>query len=281
MKRITNPGKRTMHPAMRVLVMAWVAGLAQTSGAAAMWGVFLAAGLVASRRAAAAALPPATAPHSPVDPAHTPAAPPARRRTDATQLAAPPRLPAAPALKAHRDTSTGTTTREHLDAVCDAWMQDLHSRGLSLCVLHVGLSGFEAVTERYGQHAGDHVLVQAAKRLRHLARKEDILMRASGAGFVLLLSCPAQDTRGFARALATRVITELQRPLAYRTVSNLHIGCSVGSAAWPLNGSTLDEVMRHAEEAFTLARPGSHGQTWHYAGQSAGQGAGQDAAEAA
>jgi diguanylate cyclase (GGDEF)-like protein len=260
-----------MHPAMRVLVMAWVAGLAQTSGVAAMWGVFLAAGLVASRRAAAAAAP-TTAPNA-VEPEPAPAALPARRRTDAARETAPPCLPAPPSLKSHHDTLTGTTTREYLDAVCDAWMQELHTRGLSLCVLHVGLSGLKAVTERYGQHAGDHVLVQAAKRLRHLARQEDILMRASDAGFVLLLSCPPQDTRGFARNLATRVITELQRPLAYRTVSNLHIGCSVGSAAWPLNGSTLDEVMRHAEEAFTLARPGAHGQTWHYAGQgSAGQG---------
>lgn len=270
MTPLFDPDDLAERPAPRVLALAWVAAAAQTSVAAWAWGACLVIGLLAHRwrtRADEAGSPSKALNELQPRPARAPA----RRRTDATRSAGHKAQSAAPQLKAHCDALTGLASPEYMNDTAAALTQDLQMRGLALCVLRIGLNGLDDVVSLYGRDAGNQVLVQAAKRLRHLKREEDILVRASGAGFVLLLSCPPQDTREFARALATRVITELQRPLAYRTVSNLHIGCSVGSAAWPLNGSTLDEVMHRAEEAFTLARPGSHGQTSHYAGQGAGQ----------
>ena len=252
MTRFSAPGDWTTHPALRVLALAWVLLLAQSGNAASAWALCLAIGLVASRFVARAEPPlPAALALRELPP---PVQPLARRRTDATPPAKQDPLPVVPLLKAHHDPLTGLVTPQHLGDTGEPWAHDLQTRGLSLCVLHIGLDGFEPVIERYGREAGDQVLQQVAKRLRHLARDEDRVMRFDGAEFVLLLSCPAAESAAFSRSMATRVTSELQRPLAYRTVSNLHIGCSVGTATWPLHGATLDEVIQHAAEELAKAR---------------------------
>jgi diguanylate cyclase (GGDEF)-like protein len=252
MTPISAPGDWTTHPALRVLAFAWVLPLAQSGNAASAWALCLAVGLVASRFAAR---PEADVPAAQALRELRPATrTPARRRTDATVSTKQQALSFVPLLKAHHDVLTGLATPQHLGDTGEPWAQDLQSRGLALCVMHVGLDSFEPVIERYGQEAGDLVLQQVAKRLRHLARDEDRVMRFDGAEFVLLLSCPMAESQGFSRSMATRITSELQRPLSYRTVSNLHIGCSVGSAVWPLDGGTLDDVISHASHALAAAR---------------------------
>ncbi|GAB4564764.1 MAG: hypothetical protein Tsb007_34810 [Rhizobacter sp.] len=253
MTRFSASGDWTTHPALRVLALAWVLLLAQSGNAASAWALCLAIGLVASRFVARAEPPlPAVLALRELP---APVQPLARRRTDATPPAKRDHSqPVVPLLKAHHDPLTGLVTPQHLGDTGEPWAQDLQARGLSLCVLHVGLDGFDPVIERYGREAGDQVLQQVAKRLRHLARDEDRVMRFDGAEFVLLLSCPAAESAAFSRSMATRVTTELQRPLAYRTVSNLHVGCSVGAATWPLHGATLDIVIQHAAEELARAR---------------------------
>jgi diguanylate cyclase (GGDEF)-like protein len=196
-----------------------------------------------------------------------PSSVPARRRTDAARkppAAAPEH--AEPLLKAHRDTLTGLSTAEHLSDTAAPWQRDLTARGLALCVLRLGVDGFESVCQRYGSAAGDEVLIQIAKRLRHLARDEDRVLRLEAAEFMLLLSCPLEEATAFSQAVAARVVVEVQRPLAYRTVSHLPIGCSVGSALWPANGSSLNDVLAHADEALAAARHSGRGQARQYAG---------------
>lgn len=252
MTPISAPGDWTTHPALRVLALAWVLLLAQSGNAASAWALCLAIGLVASRFAVRAEQAPPAA--LALRELPTPVQPLARRRTDTPTRARQEPPPVVPLLKAHHDPLTGLATPQHLGDTGAPWAQDLQTRGLSLCVLHVGLDGVDPVIERYGREAGDQVLQQVAKRLRHLARDEDRVMRFDGAEFVLLLSCPTAESAAFARAMATRVTAELQRPLAYRTVSNMHIGCSVGTATWPLHGATLDGVIQHAAEELAGAR---------------------------
>lgn len=173
-------------------------------------------------------------------------------RTDAPAVTRPAPAPL-PVLKA-RDDLTGLTTPQELGDSGETWAHDLQARGLALCVLHVGLDGLEPVIERYGQDAGNQVLQQVARRLRQLARDEDRVMRFDGNEFVLLLACPGSESRSFAQSMAARIRSELQRPLAYRTLSKLEIGCSVGAAIWPLHGDTLEAVIRYAADALAAAR---------------------------
>lgn len=269
MKRYFAFDDWTLHPALRMLVLAWVAIASQTPGAAWGWALCLAIGALGAaaswwrQQSAQVRVAPPVALHELL-----PASPvaPTRRRTDATRAAAPvPPEPAKPVLKAHLDALHGLNTPAHLDDTSEPWERDLLERKLALCILRVGLDGFDSVTERYGPTASDEALAQVAKRLRHLARDEDRVMRLDAAEFVLLLSCPLDEATAFARSVAARVVGELQRPFAYRTVSNLHIGASVGAALWPANGAALSDVLEHAEEALADARHGGRGQVRQYA----------------
>ena len=250
MNRHFNTDDWTEHPALRVLALVWVVAAAQSPDAAWAWSACLAIGLIASLWH----LPTAEADAPPVALRELQAAVPARRRTDTARRGIAKLKPKLPLLNAHQDSLPSLSTAEQLSDTREPWEQDLRARDLSLCVLYVGLDSFEPVTERYGQEAGDHVLTQVAKRLRHLARDEDRVMRLQGHEFALLLSCPSAEAAAFSHAMAARVAHEVQRPLAYLTVSNLHIGCSVGSAIWPQNSDTLEGVMHHAEQSLAAAR---------------------------
>jgi diguanylate cyclase (GGDEF)-like protein len=245
------PDDHTEHPASRVLVLAWVAMAAQTPVAACAWATCLAVGLLLNRWAAASTMALASSMQLPKA---APAAP-ARRRTDTREFVVGSRgTHPTPQLKAHGDPLTGLFTPQYLVDMGESLLQGLQARGLSLCVLKTEFDGLDDVVARYGQEAADQVLVQAARRLNHLARADDIVMRPGGHSFVLLLSCPAGECATLAPALKARVIADLQRPFAYRTVSNLRISCRAGSAIWPLHGATLDEVIHHAEEVLASPR---------------------------
>lgn len=260
MHHLFTPKSLNERPALRVLVLAWAAAAAQTPIAAWAWVSCFALGLAASRFGVRAAAPPPAA--VALRDLHPAAPPPARRRTDASAVTrhgptALPVLHGAPVTRSprgERDDLAPLTTPQDLGDTGQSWAHDLQQRGLSLCVLHVGLEGLDPVIERYGPEAGHQVLQQVAKRLRHLARDEDRVMRFDGAEFVLLLACPEEASRGFATSMAARIRTELQRPLAYRTLSKLEVGCNVGSALWPLHGDSLEAVIHHAAEALAAAR---------------------------
>jgi diguanylate cyclase (GGDEF)-like protein len=140
----------------------------------------------------------------------------------------------------------------------------LRAAGQSVCVLQLSLDGITKVSERYGQEAGDQLRLQIAKRLRQLVRAEDKVVRLGEAQFALLVSCDADAAQALSRSLARRVVQEVQRPLVYRTLSNLHLGCSVGAALWPLQADQLDEALQHAGSALALARSSGQGQSRQY-----------------
>ena len=114
--------------------------------------------------------------------------------------------------------------------------------------------------------AGDEVLVQVARRLRLAAREGDAVFRLGGDEFMLLMTCPLGEATTVARSIASRVLAELQRPLSYRTLSNLRISGSVGGAVWPVHGATFEEAIAHAGEALRAAKQSGTGKFRLYAG---------------
>ena len=239
---------RLVQPA-RPALLAWAVTAAQAPIAAWAWFSCFALALVSRRSAAlpddARTTRPPSRPRP--EPVH-----PTRRRTDAFGQ---PAKPSVPLLTAHQDALTDLSALRALGEADTAWSDDLEQRGLRLCVLHVGLDRLGPITERYGVDAGEQILRQVARRLRQLVREDDRVLRVEAHEFVLLLAAPHTECLGFTRSMSARIKAELQRPLNYRTLSTLHIGCSVGLAIWPMHGDTLDAVLEHAAEMLASVRP--------------------------
>jgi diguanylate cyclase (GGDEF)-like protein len=233
----------------RPSLLAWAVTAAQAPFAAWAWFSCLALSLVVRRTPTRPVVPRAVRTPERARPA---AVQPTRRRTDAFGQ---PAKPSVPLLTAHQDALTDLSALKALGDADTAWSDDLEQRGLRLCVLHIGLDRLGDITERYGHEAAEQVLRQTARRLRQLVREEDRVLRVEEHEFVLLLAAPHTECLGFTRSMSARIKAELQRPLTYRTLSTLQIGCSVGLAIWPMHGDTLEEVLRHAAEMLASVRP--------------------------
>lgn len=261
MRHLFDPVSWNERPAMRTLVLAWAVAASQTPVAAWAWMSCFALGLAASRWPT----------HRRGDMDNTPLpsalhelSPGAPMRPEAVRPQMPPRQPRTP-LKADDTPSLALSTPDALREHGEQWAAGWRAQDLSVCVLQVSLQGLDIITERYGADAGRQVGTQILKRLRQLARGEDRLVQLAGDRFTLLVGCPPDDAAALARQLASRLVHELQRPAAYRTLSNLQIGCSVGSAVWHAGDGTLEQALAHADTALALARQGGRGQARQYA----------------
>lgn len=173
----------------------------------------------------------------------------------------------------HLDPLTGLWNRGYLPDVTESLRASMAEGTTEICVLSVDLDGFQQVNERYGHAAGDDVLAQVARRLRHAARAGDPVFRLGGDEFLILMTCPLGEAAALARSVAGRVLAELHRPLSYRTLSNVRISATIGGAMWPTaDGQSLMDAIGHADEALHAAKLGGRGTFRLYAGLPASHG---------
>ena len=120
-----------------------------------------------------------------------------------------------------------------------------------LAVLFVDLDGFAEVNDSAGHTAGDQVLVQAAERLRGCVRKSDFIARLGGDEFAIVLTEVREPAA--AAVVAAHVIDSISRPFSVGT-SDLLISASVGIAIYPGDGSSAEDLLRHADLALYRAK---------------------------
>jgi len=115
---------------------------------------------------------------------------------------------------------------------------------------------FKRVNDMFGHAAGDAVLREAARRLRKLARASDVVARAGGDEFAVVLD----DIVGEEDALrfGQRVVDELKRGFSGRS-GQINSGASVGVVTIPTHGTTVDELLANADLALSSAKSGGRG----------------------
>lgn len=115
-----------------------------------------------------------------------------------------------------------------------------------LGILFVDLDHFKKVNDVYGHAAGDAVLIEVASRLRKCLRDSDTVARLGGDEFVVLI-CNLRDTDETA-IVAERILDACSQPIVIGD-NVFQISASVGVAAWPSDGSTVDELLHNADLA--------------------------------
>jgi diguanylate cyclase (GGDEF)-like protein len=153
--------------------------------------------------------------------------------------------------RANFDSLTGLPNRLlGADALSRAVAAAARDRSI-LAVLFIDLDGFAAVNDSAGHAAGDRLLAQTAARLRECVRKSDIVARLGGDEFAVVLTelREAPDA-----VLAARSIIEtLSKPDSLRE-AGVSVSASVGIAIYPNDGSSAEELLRHADLAMYKAK---------------------------
>ena len=149
---------------------------------------------------------------------------------------------------AYYDALTELPNRSMFYRTAQDTLQDAQDKSGAL--LFIDLDRFKLINESQGHAAGDALLCEVARRIRSAARPGDVLGRLSSDEFALLLTgCNAQE----AEIVAKRLLDRIAEP--FSTGGAIHIPhASVGICAYPEDGTDIQTLLRHADQAMFAAK---------------------------
>jgi diguanylate cyclase (GGDEF)-like protein len=149
------------------------------------------------------------------------------------------------------DALTGLFVRRHFLERAGEEVTRSARHGLPCTLLMVDLDHFKQKNDTYGHLVGDVVLRDVAKLLAKNLREVDLIARYGGEEFVLMLiETGPNQALPIAQRLAQLVAVHPIR--AYDELLTQTI--SVGMAAFPEHGATLEELIERADQALYQAK---------------------------
>lgn len=147
---------------------------------------------------------------------------------------------------ARYDTLTALPNRLQLTEALDRAIGDADKWRRRCAFLMIDLDRFKAVNDTLGHLVGDRLLGQVARRLELIMTDNELCGRLGGDEFAVVVK-DVPDSN-YVATLAKRIIDGLSVP--YEVDQNrLFIGASVGSAVGPVDGRTVELLMRSADLA--------------------------------
>lgn len=120
-----------------------------------------------------------------------------------------------------------------------------------LALLFVDLNEFKAINDNYGHHIGDAVLQEVAGILQSVLRSEDIVVRAGGDEFMVLLTGVASKQDVYTVVL--KIKEALLQPMLIEDYS-IGLQVSVGISMYPDDARSLQELTKMADAAMYRAK---------------------------
>jgi diguanylate cyclase (GGDEF)-like protein/PAS domain S-box-containing protein len=121
----------------------------------------------------------------------------------------------------------------------------------TFALFFIDLDKFKDINDSKGHIFGDHVLKEAASRVKQAIRTSDTVARFGGDEFIVLLENLTDDND-------TKLMTEL----LYKTLDtdfiiagdSFKVSCSIGVAIYPKDGTTSDSLIAAADKAMYNAK---------------------------
>lgn len=114
------------------------------------------------------------------------------------------------------------------------------------------LDNFKQVNDTFGHRVGDVMLCEIAKILRGQLRDYDFLARYAGDEFVAIVPELSDERVQELCERIERVVTNFALPVDGKRVAR--VGISVGAAAYPQHGESLDQIMVAADQNMYLVK---------------------------
>jgi diguanylate cyclase (GGDEF)-like protein/PAS domain S-box-containing protein len=149
-----------------------------------------------------------------------------------------------------RDALTGLPNRRRLGDRYGEIAAAAKTAGKSFALLVIDLDQFRQINDSLGHDVGDQVLLDTGRRMQGCLREHDMLARIGGDQFAVLLY-PA-DSKA-AEASARRLLNVVAQPCSVAG-AQFTLTCSIGMALYPSHGSSIDDLLRHAESAMRAVK---------------------------
>jgi diguanylate cyclase (GGDEF)-like protein/PAS domain S-box-containing protein len=152
---------------------------------------------------------------------------------------------------AYHDILTGLPNRALLsDRLRQAMLAARRSSSL-LAVMFIDLDRFKSINDTLGHMIGDHLLKEVAVRLSCAVRASDTIARLGGDEFVVVL--PDLAVAEEAAQVAQKIIDTLADHFPLEG-QDLHITPSIGISIYPIDGKSVETLMRNADTAMYHAK---------------------------
>lgn len=149
---------------------------------------------------------------------------------------------------ANTDVLTGLPNRHAIQESINAAVAD--EAGTPFAILFIDLDNFKKVNDHYGHLTGDGLIKAAAGVIRQCLRDSDVIARLGGDEFLVMIRNASLEG---VEAITRRVLDKMKHPFQVNH-AEIHSTCSIGIAMFPAHGSSMEELVRHADMAMYAAK---------------------------
>jgi diguanylate cyclase (GGDEF)-like protein len=129
-----------------------------------------------------------------------------------------------------------------------------------VALLLLDLDSFKEINDTLGHATGDCLLQQTAARLLNCVRDTDIVARLGGDEFTVIL--PNLKDQHRVEQVAEKILRELSQPFLLNDETT-YISASIGIALYPEDASSIEELLKHADQAMYAAKDSGRNR-YHY-----------------
>lgn len=149
------------------------------------------------------------------------------------------------------DPLTGAENRRRFMEHVEAQIHRVKRGGAPFSVLALDLDNFKSINDRYGHQVGDDILKAFVKKCVAAVRPFDSVARVGGEEFMVLLP---ETTLESASIIAERVRNAVASTPFESGTQRLAVTVSIGASQSGLDGDTIDEILRVADERLYSAK---------------------------
>lgn len=139
---------------------------------------------------------------------------------------------------AYRDTLTDLYNRKFFEA--ELAKKNIKEE-LPLSIIMSDLNGLKIINDSYGQDMGDKLLIQTAKLLKKVTRKNDVLARYGGDEFTILLPQTDNET-------AKKIVKKIKITSREEKISGVPLSISLGTATKEFADQKISKIIKKAED---------------------------------
>ncbi len=154
--------------------------------------------------------------------------------------------------EAKHDSLSGLPNRVHMVERIEGFLHSPVAKrtGQRAVAAYIDIDRFKDINDTLGHEAGDQLIAAVAQRLVGRLRAQDFLSRFGGDEFAIMCAPAGHEA---AATLARRIAQAFKSPFSVKG-QNIRVTASVGLAIAPENGTSADELMRHADIALYEAK---------------------------
>lgn len=168
--------------------------------------------------------------------------------------------------QAYHDTLTDLPNRQLLKDRLEQALKSVQRHGHLGGLLFLDLDKFKLINDTLGHRMGDLLLIEVAKRLKHLLREEDTVARLGGDEFIVLL--PNLDISGekaiqYTDLVCSKIHGALSNPISLDN-NNIQTSTSIGVYVFTSEDDSAEYILKSADTAMYDAKEMGRNRSSYY-----------------